>query len=818
MTKFLSPLFLLLSIFIFSQNQIKVLSKNDKKPIGNAAVYCDDDLLGKTNDEGILNFKTKCKKVEVLANNFEDATADVKKNMEVLLKTSSEKSSNIDKIVISDKSDPKALRILDEFNKREKNNSPKSLDSYQFKSYSKYSIDVDKDSIDAFKSFIVSRKDSLSKVEKKEVFKKKSDEKDSLLSEEFLDAAKDGQMFLWEKATEYKYSDKFGEKTNVLDNRMSGFKNPIYEVLAMNFSNLNRIPRQLKQENRNLFNFYVTDTIQIDGRSTYVIKFKEITDKKKQNPRKFNGKIYIDTETFALKKFESSSKKRNEGNIVSVWKPINNKWFLDYEDMRMKMGDQSFDTAKKDSVKAGEKQKYYKKTFGNYLYIKNRFFDFDINPEQKASEFKGYSLEVKNSDGSLLNQYRTDSLTIRENITYNNIDKFVEKHDFEKKLGFYTQLLRGNLRYKMIDFDITKVFNYDKYQGFRVGAGVKLNEKFSKTFSPDGYFGYGFKDHTWKYGLGLDVKLSQKRTSIFRIDYVDDVFAAGRFSNNMWNTMMKLTDINLDLHNANFYKNQKFGASYLYDISNSLSMKIAVNKEKQKALFDYQYRDLGNSFNNVSTTLSLKFSPNDKNIMTPSGKYTFETGFPQVFANFEKGYHILGGDLNYQKFDALVVHQFRTKLGYTNLKLLGGISSGTAPIWKNFEIAGQTERGLEHWFSSVSTPSNFGFATMPSGTYFADKFVAFKISQYLPFRFRTIGKRYSNIELEYQSAIGNFKNRGDHQFDFIPLDHYYQEVGIIWNRFLGRNFGLGFSYRLGYYQTPVFKENFGVKLRFNLLN
>jgi len=394
-----------------------------------------------------LNFKTKCKKVEVLANNFEDATADVKKNMEVLLKTSSEKSSNIDKIVISDKSDPKALRILDEFNKREKNNSPKSLDSYQFKSYSKYSIDVDKDSIDAFKNFIVSRKDSLSKVEKKEVFKKKSDEKDSLLSEEFLDAAKDGQMFLWEKATEYKYSDKFGEKTNVLDNRMSGFKNPIYEVLAMNFSNLNRIPRQLKQENRNLFNFYVTDTIQIDGRSTYVIKFKEITDKKKQNPRKFNGKIYIDTETFALKKFESSSKKRNEGNIVSVWKPINNKWFLDYEDMRMKMGDQSFDTAKKDSVKAGEKQKYYKKTFGNYLYIKNRFFDFEINPEQKASEFKGYSLEVKNSDGSLLNQYRTDSLTTRENTTYNNIDKFVEKHDFEKKLGFYTQLLRGNLRY-----------------------------------------------------------------------------------------------------------------------------------------------------------------------------------------------------------------------------------------------------------------------------------------------------------------------------------------------------------------------------------
>jgi hypothetical protein len=92
--------------------------------------------------------------------------------------------------------------------------------------------------------------------------------------------------------------------------------------------------------------------------------------------------------------------------------------------------------------------------------------------------------------------------------------------------------MKGNFRYKMIDFDLTKIFNYDKYQGVRLGVGAKLNEKFSKTFSPDAYFGYGFKDHTWKYGAGLDVKLSEKRTSIFRVDYSDDVFAAGRISTN----------------------------------------------------------------------------------------------------------------------------------------------------------------------------------------------------------------------------------------------------------------------------------------------
>lgn len=818
MTKFLVLPFLFFTVLFFGQSQLKVLSKTDRKPIHNAAVYCEDELLGKTDLGGSLSFKTKCKKVEILADNFQDVTADVKKSMEVSMQPLSEKMGNIDKIIIQDKSDPRALRILDELNKRAKENSPKSLDSYTFKSYTKFSIDVDKDSVDIYKNFLAERKDSLSKVDKKDVKQTKKDKKDSLTAEDFIQASAEGQMFLWEKAAEYKYSKSYGEKTNIIDNRMSGFKNPIYEALAINISNLDRIPRQLRPENRKLFNFYLSDTLQIDGRKTYVIKFKEITDKKKQNPRKFNGKIYVDSETYALKKFESASKKRNEGEIVSVWKPIGGKWFLDYEDMRVKMGDQSFDTSKKDSLKPDQKEKYNQKTFGNYLYVKNRFFGFELNKEQKASDFKGYSLEVKNSDGSLLDQYRTDSLTARENATYTKIDSFVQKYDFEKKLNTLTQLVRGNLRYKIIDFDLMKFFSYDQYQGVRLGAGVKLNEKFNKTFLPDGYFGYGFKDHRWKYGLGLDVKLSDKRTSVFRIEYMDDVFAAGRFSNAMWDVMMKIPDMNLDLHNSTFYKNQKWGASFLYDLSNSVSVKVALNKEKQQALFDYRYKDLGNAFDNTSATLSLKFSPNDKNIMTPSGKYTYEKGYPQVFVNYEKGFRTLGGELDYHRLDALIIHQFRSKLGYTNIKLFGGISSGDAPIWKNFEIAGQRDLTADKWTSVISTPSNLGFATMPAGMFFADKFAAFKVSQYLPFRFKTLGKRYSNIELEYQAAIGNMKNREDHQFQFQVLDHYYQEVGIMWNRFLGSRYSVGFSYRLGYYQTPQFKDNFGIKVKLNLLN
>lgn len=816
MTKLLPVLFLLVSIGVFAQNKIKVINANNKQPIPNAAVYCEDNLLGKTDYSGNLTFTTKCKKIEILANNYEDALVEVKKSGEILMRPSLEKSSNIERVIITDKSDSRALKILDEYNKREEQNSPKSLENYNFKSYSKFSIDVDKDSIDLYNSFLIKRKDSLASVDFKKIKQTESEKKDSLINEDFLAASQESQMFLWEKAMEHKFSKKYGEKTNIIDNRMSGFKNPIYEALALNISNLNRVPRQLKPENRKLFIFTLSDTIQLDHRKTYTIKFKEITNKKKQNPRKYNGKIYIDASTYALKQFESYSKKQNEGNITSVWKPINNKWFLDYEDIKMKMGEQTFNTSKKDSIKAGEKPKYHKKKFGNYLYVKNRFFDFQLDNPQKASEFNGYSLEIKNSDGKLLNQYRTDSLSTRESATYTKIDSFVQKHDFEKKLNTLTNLMRGNLRYKMIDFDLTKFVRYNKYEGLRLGASVKLNERFNKTFSPDAYFGYGFKDRNWKYGLGLDTKLSNKRTSIFRIEYLDDVFAAGRFSNNQWELMMKLSDINLDWHNANFYRNQKFGASYLYDISNSLSMKLSLHSEKQKGLFNYQYKDGENSFKNTNFSLFLKYSPNDKNVMTPNGKLTIERGYPQVFIHFENGSKILGGDLQYNKLDALFIHQFRSKLGFTNIKVYGGISSGTAPIWKNFEIAGQSSND-GNWYNNISTPTNLGFVTMPAGTFYTDKFAAFQISQWLPFRFKTLGTRYSTISVEYKSAIGDFKNPQNHYFNFQVLNHYYQEAGVMWNNFLGRSFGVGFSYRLGHYQTPDFKDNFGLQFRISVL-
>ena len=314
--------FLFVFLNIFGQSKITVLQAGEGKPIKNATVLCNNKILGETNASGMLNFRTKCKKVTVKAFGFHEDDVVVDKVMEITLTKVEPKTQSIETVVINDKSDPLALEILQKVNDNYEKNSPLSLDSYSFKSYEKISFDIDEDSIKHYNNYLEKRLDSLKKLP--EQIQTQERKKDSIESVNVMKLMSSSKLFLWEKASEYLFSKKNGEKINVLDNQVSGLKQPIYEMMTMR-SNRNRIPREIREENRSLYRFFLTDSIEIEGRKNYVIRFRQVDYKQAPNKRKFNGYLYVDAETYGLKKIESNSKKKSEGSITSIWKPINNK-------------------------------------------------------------------------------------------------------------------------------------------------------------------------------------------------------------------------------------------------------------------------------------------------------------------------------------------------------------------------------------------------------------------------------------------------------------------------------------------------------------
>lgn len=813
MKKLNSIIFILLFIQSFGQSKITVLAAGERTPIANATITCDKKVLGKTLSNGTFQFKTKCKQVDVKAAGFYEDEAVVDQAMEITLAKIDPKVQSIEGVVIADKSDPRALRILQKVNDEYKNNSPQSLDSYSFKSYEKFSLDFDEDSIKSYNAFIDNRIDSLKMLAPADLSRKKK--KDSLENINILKLAGTNKLFLWERASEFLYSSKYGEKINILDNRVAGLQQPIYEMMSLR-SNRNKIPREIKEENRSLYRFFLTDSIQIEDRKNYVIRFRQNDDKKSLSRRKYTGYIYVDAETFGLKKIESNSKKRSEGSITSIWKPIDNKWFLIKENFKIRMGSTTFDKKDEDKEKNSKdkKAKADRKKFGNYIFLMADYFDFKTPIELEKKDFSGYTMDVKNSDGSTLDQFRTDSLSARELLTYQKIDSVGRKYKLDQKVGALTGLVKGKIRLGIVDFDASKIIAYNQYEGFRLGVGAKLNERFNKYISPDAYFAYGFKDNTWKYGAGIDFKTTLRKNSFFRIEYYDDVVAAGRFNENLWNFKMKIMNSGIDLQNDRFYHYDGFKISYENDLTNALTVNVSAKKDNEEALFGYNFNNLGNQFENFATQITLKFSPNSKNIMTPSGKYTYEQNYPEFFVNYEQGLKTLGGEFSYSRFDVLAQHVFKTKIGVTGIRAYGGLLTGEAPIWHNFAMngLGSGKDGV-----NFNLTSFLGFATMEGGKYYNDKFAGFYVTHRIPWYFKTIGKRISSFDFIYRGVIGDMKNPEYHDFTFQKLDHYYQEVGLESNNFLGSPFNLGFFYRVGHYSTDTFKQNFAVQLKLNFL-
>lgn len=717
---------------------------------------------------------------------------------------SQSKVTSIEAVIIEDKSDPRALEILNKVNQLFRENSPKTLDSYSYKSYEKISLDIDEDSILQYKQFF----------ENADLFRKKR-EKDSLNNSIARKIFSKSKLFLWERAQEFLYTKKYGEKINILDNRISGLKQPIYEMIALQQSNRDQLPTQLKKENRGLYRFFLTDTVEIDGRKNFVIRFREVNFKNPDKKRKYNGAIYIDTATYGIKKIENFSKNKNDGIITSTWIYFNNKWFLAHETVKLKMSNMVMqeEDQKDDFDEKHEKSK--KQSFGTYAFLTSRYFDYQSPTDNDKNDFKGYTFSVKNIDGKTLDRFRTDPLTERERNTYKTIDSLGKIYNIDRKARVLSGLLlNGQIKIGVVDFAVDEIVNYNLYEGFRVGLKAKLNENFSPYFSPDYTFAYGFKDDKWKYRIGLDIKTTLEKDSYFRIDYYDDVTASGEFYRRLWNFKMRTANYGNNLNNDRYYHYRGASVSYLNDVTNGLTLVFAARTNLEEAMFDYSFRDRSSSFNNFNTLFTLKYSPNSTNIMTPQGKSLIDQKYPELYFNYEQSYKALSGDFNYTRFDALFVHNFKTMLGTTGFRLYGGMVIGDAPIWKNFTMNGLASPRRDFNFNLTSF---LGFATLEGGKYYNDRFVAYYFTHKLPWYFKSFGQNISSFDFVLRGTIGNMEHPEYHQFKFKPLDHLYQEVGLEWNNFLSTYFNLGLFYRVGYYTTPNFKQNFAVQFKLKLL-
>jgi len=804
--------FLLFGFLVFGQSSLFVTKEDGEAPVSGAKIFCKNQLLGYTNSQGEFTFTTDCDTLTISFPGYFSEKIQNADTLKVSLIPES-RESNIEEVSLSDESDPKAMAILTKLVERFEKNQPKQQKSYSFKGYNKFKIDLDQDSLKFYQDYFYHRKDSLKDLGENTDFTKK-ELKDSLDREAERKMMLRSGMFIGERALQYKFTQAEGQHIDILDSRISGVQQPIYEALAL-ASNIDRLPVSVRKDSWKFYRYYLTDSVNLNDRETYVINFRRATT---ENKKKFVGTIYVDKESYGLAQYIEKSKTGNDISYIGKWKWINGSWFLENENMKFRLGNVTFKNQSKAEDKTENKTKVKNDKFGSYATLENTFFDFQVPDNQLTKkDFKGYTFRVLDFGGKELDKYRSQPLTQRETETYPAVDSVFHAKKLDDLINKGSNILRGRIRFGKIDLPINKFFDLNRYENIRLGMGIKLNENFNKYLSPDVYAAYGFRDHTWKYGVGLDVNTTLSREAFFRVEYKNDVQAAGKFNSTLWSGVMRWQNSAASIGTFNFYGYKGLGISYEDHLTDNFTFRILGERQEERALFPYDFQNRGNRFINSNFTFTIRYVFGSKSIMTPSGQYNVAEGFPRFYVNYEKALKVFGGELDYHRFDFLAIHQFKTLFGISEARLYGGWASEDAPIWKTFEGGGLRSEGKNGFFSKVNLNAYLGFGTMESGTFYNDRFIGYFLGHRIPWYFKGIFGERSAFNVIYKGTIGDFKHRKDHQLNFQPIRHLYQEVGLEWDNFFTSYLNLGFYYRVGYYNTSKFGDNFAIRLRLKLL-
>lgn len=808
------PIFLflfLLSFLLYSQTKITVMDGfMEDQPMESVVILSENNIeLGKTNSKGIFMVPAEVNLVKIYFEGYEEKKLYVYgRDLVVQLNPITVHLTSTE--ITND--DSEAKRIIRSVIQNRKKNSLENLKSYEFKSYSKFLVTANKDSM----PYIMMPKN----------------ENDSSYNDvrRLLDKS---HLMLGERAMDHKFSQKLGEKNVVKATRISGTKIPLYEFVAMqpisytfdeekfNFF-LREFVNPVSNSGLNEYRFRISDEETYEGKEIVVISF--FPQKRIPNKPQIKGNVWIDKQKKAIAKFYAENlSDTNVAELEVDWTNYRDYWFPKQQRFRMDGGAISYPSVKDTVLADGTiRLDTIKKKEKVWLHLTTTFKDIVSPKEFDAKEFRGYTNEIdlnsmENSDETL-EMYREDSLTEMEQNTYVKIDSIGEKYKMDRNI----RLLRiigsgGKYSIGKFDLDLTRLFDYNDFEGFRIGAGGATNYKLSDDFSLNGYVAYGFRDEKFKFGGGVDWFVNKPYSGKIFAGYEQDVEPSGRNPIPLQNNYLRFINGTLtNIYNDYFFSYRKVKAGYQQDLFQNVTFSISGIYNEKTAEFAYQY--LNNrpdeKFLSFDTELALRWAPKDKNVRTPFGKVTISSGMPVFYLTLTQGWNVFNADYTPTKLDFTYLDNYQTFLGQTDVQVRTGAVFGETPIMNMFEGMGNAKRG-DQIFKHFGVAGLNNFETMLPGEFYSDKYFMFHLSH------KIAGFKFLNREVFpefiYRGLIGDMKNPSNHQnISFQTPDKYYQEAGLEFNQLIYGVFGIGTYYRFGTYAHDTFDQNFFLKLTLKL--
>ncbi|GIQ60279.1 hypothetical protein Flavo103_34150 [Flavobacterium collinsii] len=825
-------LFCLLTLFftltIQAQFQINgIVTDSNNKPLPFATITTSDNNNTITDVDGKFILKMPLKPTDFIVSyiGFQTRIIAVTDHKTFYPISLSQKTDDLKEVVISNEN-PALTIIKKVIANKNKNNPQKKLNSFEYKSYNKLIVTANPDSIDGRIDSTATYKN----LDKKRINIDSSDYK-------FKEIISKQHLFQTEKVSQYQFGNHKLKET-ILGTKMAGFKQPIYEIIAFNLQSISIYDSkyelfETKYENPisdnapQSYNYKILDTVNVKGRETYMIYFK---NKHRRKSSGLEGVLYIDQENFAVAKAVMRIKGVLDISGIHEFEYVPNEkiWFQSNttfkivkgkndDDIKILGGTIQFDGDVEDNFEPR------KKSASDFTYLLSESNNFDIRYNTTAP-IKNPALYIEIKDDAnkkpetFWEAYRKESLDLKSQKTYQLIDSLSIKKRIENRLGLGRKIINGYFPIGPIDLDLKKIISYNNYEGFRLGLGGITNDHFSKNFRIEGYGAYGTKDGAFKYSLGTGVLLDKNTNTWVNGYYTDDVREIASTVFAVDKRVFKIYDprpINI----STFYKYVGWKANIQTKIIPKTEAILEFSRTYVEPKFDYLFNYNGKLYSDyVMTTamVSIVWAPFSPFMQTPTGRTETDKKFPRFTFQYTQSLpNVMENDFTFGKIDFKAEYEKKYLNGQkTSLLLQGGYATGDVPITHLYNTM-PNNLNKETLLQRITFAGRNSFETMFFNEFFSSQYVFFQIKHGFD-RIRILKKVRPSLVLVTRMAWGNMENPQQHVGPtYKTLDKGFFESGIELNK-IYKGIGLGGFYRYGPNQLMRFEDNIAVKISYVL--
>ncbi|WP_176464558.1 DUF5686 and carboxypeptidase-like regulatory domain-containing protein [Flectobacillus sp. BAB-3569] len=611
-----------------------------------------------------------------------------------------------------------AFKILRKLRENSDKNDRKRLSAYEYNSYSKVELDVDNIS-EKFKEKKVMKQiqGAISKFEKI--------------------AGEDGKAvvptFIAETVSKFYYRESPSRRKElVLKNNIKGVGVKeggfVSQLVGGNlFANYNfynnyvaflgkDITSPIGENWKGSYQWYLSDTTDIDGHICYGIEF----DPKNDKDLVFSGKAYIDTTSFALVQIDATVGKEANINFIDkvkisqeltetpegAWLPAKTRFLIDIAEIS------------KNS--AGMLLK---------MYISNR--DFLVN-QPKPLSFYDIPVEIsddsKEPDPKFWEQARHEPFSAQDVLASKLIDTVRNVPIVKTYVEIAELITSGYKRFDGLEIGpylYSVAFN--RIEGLRFRMGFRTNAAFSKRLVLKGFAGIGTRDLKMKYSGEVNYILSRRHWTVAGVRHTYDLERIGLTSELIGDNKIFYAFTRWGVFSGAFYRreNETFIKT---EPTKGLTFSASLIQRNFDPLFDFKYRtnpEMGqlspsrDYYDDTFLTIEARFAKNETYIMDGNERVTLETKrVPVVTLTYQKGLKgFLNGDFDYHKFTAKVFQTFRLgTLGRSSYLLTAGYTPSKLPAPLLYP----------HLGNQTIFFNRAAFNTMHYFEFVSDKFVSFQ--------------------------------------------------------------------------------------------